>query len=134
MTIGQLAKLTNLNTETIRYYESLKLIPKPKTKESGYRNYTRDDVDTINYIKKAKQLGFTLKEIKSILNFESCEDLYELTSAKLNEVQQKLEFYKELALKLNTLIKSCPKSGEIQNCSIIKSIRNNKVVIYEKKN
>jgi len=122
MTIGQLAKLTNVNVETIRYYESLKLISKPNSKPSGYRIYTNEYVDRINYIKKAKELGFTLKEIKDILRFDDCEDLYELTGRKLDETQKKIEFYTQLNKKLSFLLKTCPKSGTINNCSIIKSI------------
>lgn len=126
MTIGQLAKITNVNIETIRYYESLKLISKPKSRQSGYRIYTNDYIDRINYIKKAKELGFTLKEIKDILRFDDCEDSFGLTVRKLNESQKKLEFYNQLTKKLKFLLKTCPKSGAIKNCSIINSISKNK--------
>ena len=126
MTIGQLAKLTNVNIQTIRYYENLKLIPKPKSEYSKHRVYTNEYIDKINYIKKAKELGFTLKEIKDILRFDDCEDLYELTGRKLNETQKKLELYYQLTKRLKSLLKTCPKSGNIENCSIIKSISKNK--------
>lgn len=123
MTIGQLAKITNINVETIRYYERLKLIPKPKINNSKYRIYSNEYIDKINYIKKAKELGFTLNEIKDILRFDDCEDLYELTGRKLDETQDKLAFYHQLNKKLKFLLKTCPKSGTIENCSIIKSIK-----------
>ncbi len=122
MTIGQLAKKTDVNIQTIRYYENLKLIPKPKSEYSKHRVYTNEYIDRINYIKKAKELGFTLKEIKDILKFDDCEDLYELTEKKLDEIQKKLEIYNQLTKKLKSLLRICPKSGTIENCSIIKSI------------
>lgn len=122
MTIGQLAKITNINIETIRYYEKLKLIPKPNTNGSKYRIYTNEFIYRINYIKKAKVLGFTLKEIREILKFDNCEDLYELTNRKLNEAIGKLKLYQQLTSKLKHLLKTCPQSGSIKNCSIIKSI------------
>jgi MerR family transcriptional regulator, mercuric resistance operon regulatory protein len=96
MTIGQLAKITDVNIQTIRYYENLKLIPKPKSEYSKHRVYTNEYIDRINYIKKAKELGFTLKEIKDILRFDDCEDLYELTGKKLGETQKKLAYYIQL--------------------------------------
>lgn len=122
MTIGQLAKISNINVETIRYYESLKLISKPKSKQNGYRIYTNDYVSRINYIKKAKELGFTLKEIREVLKFDDCVDLYELTNRKLNETQDKIKTYNQLSKKLKHLLKTCPQTGSIKNCSIIKSI------------
>jgi MerR family transcriptional regulator, mercuric resistance operon regulatory protein len=122
MTIGQLAKITDVNIQTIRYYENLKLIAKPKSKYSKHRVYSNEYIDRINYIKKAKELGFTLKEIKDILRFDDCKDLYDLTGRKLDETQKKLELYTQLAKKLKSLLKTCPKSGSIENCSIIKSI------------
>jgi DNA-binding transcriptional MerR regulator len=122
MTIGQLAKITDVNIQTIRYYENLKLIPKPKSEYSKHRVYTNEYIDRINYIKKAKELGFTLKEIKDILRFDDCEDLYELTGKKLGETQKKLAYYIQLNKKLKYLLKTCPKSGTLNNCSIIKSI------------
>lgn len=122
MTIGQLAKTTSVNVETIRYYENIKLISKPKSRQSGYRIYTNEYIDRINYIKKAKELGFTLKEIKDILRFDDCEDLYELTGKKLDETKKKIEFYNQLNKRLKFLLKTCPKSGTIKNCSVIKSI------------
>lgn len=122
MTIGQLAKITDVNIQTIRYYENLKLIAKPISKYSKHRVYTNEYIDRINYIKKAKELGFTLKEIKEIIEFDNCEDLHELTERKLNETQKKLELYTQLTIKLKSLLKTCPKSGSIENCSIIKSI------------
>lgn len=122
MTIGQLAKIANINVETIRYYESIKLIPKPTSNGSKYRTYTYEYIDKIKYIKKAKDLGFTLREIKNIFMFDDCEDLYVLTNGKLMETQKKLEHYKQLNKKLKSLLKTCPKSGTLKNCSIMNSI------------
>jgi DNA-binding transcriptional MerR regulator len=126
MTIGQLANKTELTTQTIRYYESLKLIPKPGVTGSGYRTYTADYVDKLNFIKKAKELGFTLKEISSIFKLRNCKDAYELTSYKLKDTVNKLNYYKNLESRLKKLLKVCPASGSIENCSIIKSITKNK--------
>ncbi|MFN3695164.1 MAG: MerR family transcriptional regulator [Ignavibacterium sp.] len=59
--VGQLAKEAGINVETVRYYEKLKLIPKPKRRESRYRVYDETDLKRLLFIKRAKELGFTLK-------------------------------------------------------------------------
>ncbi|MGH2575456.1 MAG: MerR family transcriptional regulator [Ignavibacteria bacterium] len=122
MTIGQLANRTKLTVQTIRYYESIKILPKPKVKESGYRLYSADYIDKIDFIKKAKELGFTLREIKSILKIDECDDMYELAMNKLDETKKKINYYKQLTSKMERLIQQCPNSGSINNCSIIKSL------------
>jgi DNA-binding transcriptional MerR regulator len=125
MTIGQIARLANVNVETIRYYESLKLIPKPGVRPSGYREYDKSYIEKINYIKKAKELGFTLKEIRELFRFNESRDVCELAEKKLHEANQKIAEYKYLTNKLQKLIKACPNSGTINECSIIKSIKKN---------
>lgn len=122
MTIGQLAKKTDLNVQTIRFYETIKLLPKPKIKESKYRIYDNSYVDRLNFIKKAKDLNFTLSEIKSIIGFDECSDMNKLASAKLDTIKNKINIYKVLEKKLKQLLKVCPNTGSVENCSIIKSI------------
>jgi DNA-binding transcriptional MerR regulator len=65
--IGALSKKTGIPTKTIRYYEDFGLLPKPIRINSGYRTYAQRDVDKLLFIKKAKELGLTLKEIKDIM-------------------------------------------------------------------
>ncbi|MEO6695689.1 MAG: MerR family DNA-binding transcriptional regulator [Ignavibacteria bacterium] len=122
MTIGQLAKLSNVNIDTIRYYEKLKLLPKPKRSKNGYREYNNDYNIKINYILRAKALGFTLREVKEIFNTNECEDLFELTSEKIKDVESRISNLNNLNKKLKFLLKKCPVTGSIDNCSIMKSI------------
>ncbi len=126
MTIGQLAKIADVNIDTIRYYEKLILLPKPKRTEAGYRVYTNEHKVKLNYILRAKDLGFTLREIKEILKLDECEDLYELTSSKIKDVETKINDLNNLKTKLKFLLKKCPAKGSINNCSIMKSISKNK--------
>ncbi|MEX2603214.1 MAG: MerR family transcriptional regulator, partial [Gracilimonas sp.] len=65
--IGEVAKRANVNKETVRYYEKRKLIPKPDRRRSGYRIFTQRHIDQIRFIKRAQELGFTLSEIKELL-------------------------------------------------------------------
>lgn len=64
LTIGRLAKKVNVNIETIRYYERRGLMPEPTRSESNYRHYTQDSVARIRFIIHAKELGFSLKQVK----------------------------------------------------------------------
>ena len=67
-TVGVLAKETGINIETVRYYENIKLLPKPMRKESRLRVYNENDLARVKFIVRSKELGFTLKEIKELLN------------------------------------------------------------------
>jgi len=65
---GQVAKATELNIETIRFYEKKGLIKEPARSLNGYRQYSQEDISRLRFIKRAKELGFSLKEITDLLN------------------------------------------------------------------
>ncbi|MCA9645457.1 MAG: MerR family transcriptional regulator, partial [Myxococcales bacterium] len=67
MTIGELAKMCGVGVETIRYYERRGLIPDPRPRKVGYREFSNDDVRRVRFVKQAQGLGFTLKEIAELL-------------------------------------------------------------------
>ena len=95
--VGHLAKEVGMNVETIRYYEKQKLLPKPKLKEdSRYRVYDETDLKRLLFIKRSKELGFTLKEISELLNLKvessaTCGDVKHLAEHKLNDVEEKIK-------------------------------------------
>ena len=96
LTVGQLAKKAEINLETIRYYETINLMPNPKRKESRYRIYDLNDLKRILFIKRAKELGFTLKEIRELLDMKvesksTCGDVKHLAENKILDVQQKIK-------------------------------------------
>ena len=77
---GELAKQAGVNVETLRVYERKGILPQPPRRASGYREYPPDAVDRIRFIKRAQELGFTLKEIKELLELgadpqTTCADL-----------------------------------------------------------
>ncbi len=124
LTRGQLAKITDINIETIRYYEKIGLIPKPLRTESGYRIFTEEDINRIKFIKRAKELGFTLKEIKELLELKfdtlgDCSKARELAEEKLNDIEEKIKDLNKLKSVLQELIDRCPGKGSISNCPII---------------
>src|SRR6516164_9070089 len=95
MTIGQVAKLAAVGVETIRFYEREGLLNKPKRRQSGYRVFTREVVGRIRFIKKAKQLGFSLREIRDLLFLRvdgrgTAADLKRRVDAKISEIDDRL--------------------------------------------
>lgn len=67
MNISELSKLSGLSTPTIRYYEQIQLLPKPKRLSNGYRQYSEEDLKQLYLIRQAQQVGFSLEEIKSLI-------------------------------------------------------------------
>lgn len=131
-TVGVLAKETGINIETIRYYENIKLLPKPKRKESRYRVYDVDDLARLKFIVRAKELGFTLKEIKELLNLKiestsTCSDVKHLAEGKIKTVDEKIRDLKSIKKHLGILVKQCGDeytSAELStaDCPIVKSL------------
>jgi Hg(II)-responsive transcriptional regulator len=111
-TVGQLAKRTDINIETVRYYERRRLLPKPMRSESSYRQYTENDVARIMFIKRSKELGFTLKEISELLSLKldtdtTCRDVKEFSDKKITDVEEKIRDLKRIKKKLEELLIKC---------------------------
>ncbi|HEY4387772.1 MAG TPA: heavy metal-responsive transcriptional regulator [Ktedonobacteraceae bacterium] len=93
--IGQVARRACVGVETVRFYEREGLLEEPVRRVSGYRQYAEEAVKQIRFIKRAQQLGFSLKEIRELLTLRvdgqtSCEQVKERAEAKLAEVEQKI--------------------------------------------
>lgn len=106
--IGQVARQTGINPKTIRYYEEIGLLPKPRRGDNNYRVYSEDTVIRIKFIKKAKSLGFTLKEIKEILalrdrGFKPCNHVRSLLKQRIFDVEQKISELTALRAQLKRL-------------------------------
>lgn len=126
--VGQLANEAGINIETVRYYEKLKLLPKPKRKESRYRIYDETDLKRLLFIKRAKELGFTLKEIKELMELKidsesKCGDVKHLTEHKLKDVENRIRDLKRIENVLVKLINQCV-NEEVTSveCPILESI------------
>lgn len=92
---GEIAKIANINVETLRYYEKNKLIPTPKRTEKGYRLYSKDILTILAFIKSAKSAGFTLEQIRklfSVVDGKNIDLNYvdELISIKIVEIGEKI--------------------------------------------
>lgn len=127
MTIGQVAKQTGISTDAIRLYERNGLLKEPERTRSGYRCYRQADIRRIVFIKRAKAMGFTLKEIKELLSIQrtskhTCDDVKEQATIKLKNVHYKIHELKHMEEALQTLIQCCEDHTEDQECPILDAL------------
>lgn len=123
-TISNIAKLLNVNIETIRYYERRGLIDQPGKPLTGYREYPAQTVQRIQFIKRAKELGFTLDEIENLLRLGDthCEDIQSIAEIKLNTIQSKITDLESLKTVLDNLIIQCRTNLDRTHCPIVESL------------
>jgi MerR family mercuric resistance operon transcriptional regulator len=127
LTIGKAAREAGVGVETIRFYEREGLIEQPPKPHMGVRRYSDEAVSRIRFIKKAQQLGFTLREIYELLALRAdpaadCSQLREEAAVKLQDVRHKIEQLQRIAAALETLINACPGQGGLQACSILEAL------------
>lgn len=105
MKVGEMAKRLDLNTQTIRYYERIGLLPEPERTDAGYRIYKEEDERRLNFVKNARNVGLSLGEIKEVLAFHErgelpCTYVTEAIARRRQEVERQIaeltEFKKEL--------------------------------------
>ncbi|HLR22956.1 MAG TPA: MerR family transcriptional regulator [Pseudogracilibacillus sp.] len=122
--IGELAKKCEIPTGRVRYYERMGLIPEPERTESDYRLYSVETSDRILLIQRMKSLGFTLREIRTLLDIMNGEkgdnrDIQQFTNNKLDEVQRKMADLKKIQTLLLDLQQRCPGQGDLDQCPVI---------------
>ena len=127
MTAGLLAKKANVRKETIRYYERRGLIPEPPRSESGYRQYSQDTVLRIKFIKRAQELGFSLKEIGELLSLRvdkntTCGDFKNIAELKISEVEAKIRALNEIKKALTKLVALCSGEGPTSECPVVEAL------------
>lgn len=123
-TIGTLAKKTEINIETIRFYEKKQLLPTPKRSPSGYRLYTENDVKRLHFITLAKRHGFSLKEIRELLELRihtesTCQQVREFCETKIQVIELKIGELNKMKRALTTLVAACYESGPAGACPIL---------------
>lgn len=122
MTIGQVAEAAGVGVETIRFYHQRKLLPLPATKRGAFRVYQEEHAARIRFIKRAQELGFTLKEVQDLLRLNDGtghRQARALAQAKLAEVERKLKDLQRMRRALSALIHECEHTGAAGPCPII---------------
>lgn len=125
-TIGKLAKNAGINIETIRFYERKELMPKPLRKPGGFRLYSNSDLKRLHFILMAKRHGFTLNEIKELLELRvdpqsTCEDVRSKAEEKIRVIEEKLRELKRMRKALQTLAASCHGPNPTGDCPILEA-------------
>jgi len=125
MTRGEVAEKAEVNPETLRYYERKALIPKPSRSDGGFRLYDDSYVERLRFIKRAKELGFTLAEIKDLLDLRvddeaTCQDVKARAEDKLGEVEEKIRSLQQIRDALARLAETCEETeGPTSDCPIL---------------
>ncbi len=127
LTIGQIAKQADVGVETVRFYERKGLLEEPERKPSGYRQYDETVVQRLEFIRRAKELGFTLKEIKELLSLKldpttTCSDVKARAESKIEDIESKIRTLRQMKRSLVKLTKSCCGSGPTSDCPVLESL------------
>ena len=123
LTIGKLSHLTGVHIETIRYYEKIRMLPAPPRTASGRRIYGPKETRTLAFIRRARELGFTIDEIRTLLDLggpgtASCAEVKRVAAYHLADIRAKLADLKKLERLLATTIAKC--SGrKVPECPVI---------------
>ena len=129
MTIGALAERTGATAETIRYYERVGVLPRPTRHaagytHAGYRRYGAADVERLSFVRRARDLGFSLDEVRELLSLADdpgrpCADVDALARAHLAQVEAKLTQLTALRTELRRVISECRGGVAVADCRIL---------------
>ena len=125
--IGQLAKAAGVGVETVRFYERKGLLDAPARKRSGYRQYGDEAVERLKFIRRAQQVGFTLKEIHDLLALRDDPDarradVRERAAGKVADIDAKVRDLLAMRASLVNLLTSCEGDGPASGCPIITAL------------
>jgi DNA-binding transcriptional MerR regulator len=126
MKIGEIAAATATKVETVRFYEKAGLLPPPARTQGNYRSYGTSHLKRLSFIRRARQLGISLDDVRELLVLaddkdQSCEAVDAIASAHLRDVECKLADLTQMAGELNRIIGHCRK-GRVGECLIIETL------------
>lgn len=128
LTIGKVAKQAQVRPETIRYYERQGLLDDPPRSDGGFRLYTEETVRRIRFIRHAKQLGFTLREIRELLAFRDdpnmdCAEVCDRAERKIADINRRIEELTRIREVLEGLVCTCTAGTPIGDCPILNAMK-----------
>lgn len=126
LTIGKVAKLAETGIETIRFYEKNGLMETPRRRPSGYRTYGAKDVRRLRFIRRAKDLGFTLKEVKEFLvlrdKHEKKKPILALAERKIADIEQRISSLQKMKHALLALKTECAHHQNEGHCALLAAL------------
>jgi MerR family copper efflux transcriptional regulator len=125
--VGEVASQAGVNLQTVHYYERQGLLPRPPRTLSNYRAYPADTVKRVRFVKRAQELGFTLKEIKELLSLRAvprsrCGDVRKRAEAKVRDIEAKIRALQAMRRALGKLVRECSGKGPITECPILETL------------
>jgi MerR family mercuric resistance operon transcriptional regulator len=127
LSIGELSRRTGVNIETIRYYERIKMMPAPPRTASGRRVYGPAETRSLAFIRRSRELGFTLEEIRALLALSAddgkntCADVRQLAASHLADIRAKIADLRAMASVLSDAVRRCD-AGELPGCPLIDAL------------
>lgn len=127
LTISRLARAAGVGIDTVRYYERAGLLPEPPRRGSGYRDYPPASLQRLQFIRRAKALGFSLEEIRELLQLSTdsgrgVAGVKASAEAKLQLVDERIAELQRVRDGLRELVRACPGHGELQSCPILNAL------------
>jgi Cu(I)-responsive transcriptional regulator len=126
MRIGELARATGTKSETIRYYEREGILPAADRTDSNYRDYSEEHLATLTFVRRARELGFSVAQVRELLALSDhedkpCEDVDQLVRQQLGEIDNKIADLTALRDELGQVLRSC-QADRIGECRIVESL------------
>ena len=127
MTIGELARHAGVGVETVRFYERAGILAQPHRRPTGYRRYPASAVRRIRFVRRAKELGFALREINELLSLRAeprstCRDVQERAAAKITDIEARIRGLRRMRTALVGLTRACRGEGPISDCPILDAL------------
>lgn len=124
MKIGELARATGVDIETVRYYERVRLLPAPRRQPNGYRAYGQHHLERLAFIRHCRALDMPLADIRLLLDFMAdpggdCSDVNRAVDAQLGRVRARLKSLRALENQLSALRRQCSRSRSRRECGIL---------------
>jgi len=124
--IGEAAKISGVNAKLIRHYESIGIIPKASRSDAGYRTYTETDVHILSFVKRSRNMGFSMKEIKKLVSLwrnktRASSEVKNLAIKHIEEMEQKILELQSMVQTLKHLAKNCHGDGR-PDCPILNDL------------
>ncbi len=126
LTIGGLSRRTGCNIETIRYYERIGVLPAPPRSAGGHRQYGRDHVKRLTFVRRARELGFTLDQVRGLMALaddrrSSCAEVERLARAQRDAVRGRIADLQRMDAVLDDLVAQCA-GGTVPECPILEAL------------
>lgn len=124
LTRGRVARAAGVNLETIRYYERQGLVPRPPRNRANYRLYPKETVARVRFVKRAQELGFSLREIKELMSLRAtpgtrCSAVRRRAEAKIQGIDEKVRTLRTMRQALGELLTQCSGRAPVSECPIL---------------